>query len=201
MAEPGAQLEVNPGTLEITQQLSNMRTDIYDAFEVTVRQSFKSQYEWMAAYTRSRALSNAVTDIRVDNPVVALDNAGRMPWDSPNRLVSWGYLPAWSKMWAIAYMLEYRTGHPFSINDENGTVIGTVNSRRYPDFVELNTHIERRLTALGHKWAFRFGFNNVTNHRNPNVVMNTIGVPDFLRFYGGQGRSFNMRMRWLGKAL
>jgi hypothetical protein len=44
------------------------------------------------------------------------------------------------------------------------------------------------------------GFNNITNHRNPNTVNNNTASAHFLSFYGGQSRTLNFRIRWLGKA-
>jgi hypothetical protein len=85
------------------------------------------------------------------------------------------------------------------ILDELGAVQGTVNDHRFPTFFELNTHLERSFSAFGNRWAFRFGFNNVTGRKNPNVVINTVGSPQFMSFYGGQRRAFNLRIRWLGK--
>ena len=41
----------------------------------------------------SRAVSNAVLDVSVDQPLQVANNFGRMPWDAPNRLLGWGYLP------------------------------------------------------------------------------------------------------------
>ncbi len=181
-------------------RLRNWRRDIYDSVEATVRQTFRKQYEWMASYTRSRALSNAVVDIGVDNPLVVIDNFGRMPWDSPNRVLSWGYLPTFRENWAVAYLMEARDGFPFSIQDEAGGLLGPVNARRFPFFFELNLHLERRFVFHANRWAFRFGFNNITNHRNYNVVNNDIASPHFLTFYGGQSRAFVLRIRWLGKS-
>jgi hypothetical protein len=196
-----AQEDVLDGIREvnIVNNLANLRRDMYDAVELMMRQTFHARYEWMAAYTRSRAVSNAVTDVRLDTPVLSQQNTGPMPWDTPNRIVSWAYLPLGLKNWAVAYLLEYRTGQPFSIQDEQGGVVGSVNSQRYPTFFELNAHLERRFPAFGQHWAFRFGLNNATGHKNPNVVINTMGSPQFLSFYGGQRRAVNFRIRWLGK--
>jgi hypothetical protein len=113
--------------------------------------------------------------------------------------VSWAYLPLGLKNWAAAYLLEYRTGQPFSIQDEQGGIQGAVNGSRYPAFFEMNTHLERSFAAFRYRWALRFGFNNVTGRKNPNVVINTMGSPQFMSFYGGQRRAFNLRIRWLGK--
>jgi hypothetical protein len=179
--------------------LTNLRRDIYDSAEVTVRQPIRDQYEWMASYTRSRALSTAVFNISIDQPLLIADNAGRMPWDSPNRLLSWAYLPTPRKNWAVAYLLEMRDGFPYSIQDERGAVLGAVNGYRYPMFFSLNLHLERQFRFRSYRFALRGGFNNITGHNNPTVVNNIAGSPNFGKLYGSDGRHFVFRLRWLGK--
>jgi hypothetical protein len=127
------------------------------------------------------------------------NNVGRMPWDTPNRVVSWGYLPLFWQNWALAYLLEARAGFPFSIQDDEGHLVGDLNSRRFPFFFELNLHFERRFLFRKNRWAFRAGFNNITDHHNPNVVNSNLSSRNFMSFYGGQSRSLNFRIRWLGK--
>lgn len=180
-------------------ELTNGRSDWYDSVEFTVRQNFHKEYEWLASYTRSRARSTSVIDLATDDPTVVQNDAGRMPWDTPNRLLSWGYLPTFWKNWAVAYLADYHTGFPFSLQNTAGYIVGGVNSSRYPDFFELNLHIEKRFRFHGQMWAGRAGYNNITNHQNPNVVNNIIGSPQYLQFYGGQGRALVFRLRWLGK--
>lgn len=179
--------------------LCNSRRDSYDGIEFAIRQNLRKQYEWMASYSRSRAKSNSVVDVSTDEPMVVPNNTGPLTWDTPHRLVSWGYLPTFWKDWAIAYLSEWRSGFPFSIQDAAGRVEGNVNSRRFPAYFDMNLHFEKRFVFRGHRWAFRFGFNNLTGHENPTVVNNEIGAPTFLQFYGSQGRTTNFRIRWLGK--
>ena len=179
--------------------LGNLRRDVYDSFEITVRRRFRNQYELFASYTRSRAFSNSVVDLNVDDPLLISNNVGRMPWDSPNRFLSWGYLPMFLKNWTVAYLLEARNGFPFSVQDEERRIVGALNSYRFPNFFELNVHFERRFRFRGYWWALRFGFNNLTNHKNPNVVNNNTSSPQFLSFFGGQTRALTFRIRWLGE--
>ena len=108
-------------------QLTNLRRDTYDSVAVTLSQTFGRDYVWMTNYTRSRALSNAVVDISVDQPLHVADNLGRQSWDTPHRLLSWGYLPAWNPSWAFAYLLDVRSGIPFSVVHDTGEVVGAVN--------------------------------------------------------------------------
>jgi hypothetical protein len=180
-------------------QLANARTDKYDSAEVTMHQTFGKGYEWMASYTRSRALSNTVADVTVDQPLLITNNAGPLPWDSPNRFLTWGYLPTPFRNWAIAYLFETRSGFPFSVQNQIGEVLGAVNSDRYRGYLNLNLHVEWTTHLLGYRFAIRGGLNNITDHNNYTVVNNVYGSSNFLAFYGSTGRHLVVRLRWLGR--
>ena len=92
--------------------------------QFSVRQTFSGQYEWMASYTRSRALSNAVLDPNIAQPLQVLPNLVPMPWDAPNRFLGWAYLPLPWKNWAISVLADMRTGFPFSVRDQSGVIVG-----------------------------------------------------------------------------
>lgn len=180
--------------------LTSARHDQYDAAQVIVHQDIAGRYEWMASYTRSRAHSNEVLDPSLEQTLlIGPDNAGPLPWDAPNRFLSWGYLPTFWKNWALAYLFEERTGFPFSIQHDTGQLQGAPDMYRYPDYFNLNLHLEWRVHLRKYRFAIRGGINNVTNHKNPTVVNNTIESPNYLTFYGSEGRHFVARLRWLGK--
>jgi hypothetical protein len=183
-----------------TYQLTNQRQDAYDEASFTARQTFGDQYGWMASYVRSRAVSYAVLDIGVDQPLQVADNFGRMPWDTPNRLMGWAYLPLPFKDWAVSTLVDYRSGFPFSVTTDNGTIAGPVDSHRYPDNFDLNVHVERRFTFRGYRLAIRVGANNLTAHHNYTAVGNVIGSPEYLEYYGDEGRHFVVRLRMFGRA-
>lgn len=185
--------------IDAVYNLTNERTDAYDSVALSLRHNIRRQYEWMASYTWSQALSNTVVDINVDDPLIATDNRGRMPWDSPHRFLSWGYLPTFWKNWAVAYLVEARTGYPFNVMAEDGRLVGGPSSRRYPTYLELNLHLERQFAFAKYRWALRFGSNNITGRINPDAVNNIATSSRFLTYYGGTGRSFNFRIRWLGR--
>ncbi|NWF86046.1 MAG: TonB-dependent receptor [Bryobacteraceae bacterium] len=198
-APPWAE-EMHAQALDAVYTLFNRRTDRFDSVAVTVRQSIRSRYEWLASYTRSRAVSNTAADVSVEDPISFTDEVRPMPWDVPHRLLSWGYLPLPAAKWAIAFLLDARSGFPYSLRGGDRQFIGSLNALRFPVYFELNLHLERRFSFRGHHWAFRFGSNNITNRRNPDSVNNIESSPDFGRFYGGTGRSLNFRIRWLGRA-
>jgi hypothetical protein len=151
----------------------------------------------MANYTKSGTLSNAVVDISVDQRWQVENNLGRVSWDSPHRLLSWGYLPGWNPQWAFAYLLDVRTGFPFSVVRDSGAVVGPVNSYRYPTYFELNLHLERKFRVGRYRFAIRAGVNNLTKALNATGVNNVVDSPNFLRYYGSPGRHGVFRLRWL----
>ena len=153
----------------------------------------------MFSYTRSRALSNAVVDRSIDRAAGCGGQYGPLPWDAPNRVVNWGYLPTFWKDWALAYLLDWHTGFPFSVQDQYGQLVGSADNHRFAQFFELNLFAERQFTLRGYILALRGGFNNITGHLNANVVDNVVGGPTFLREYDGQARAINFRLRLLGR--
>ena len=180
-------------------QLRDAQRDEYTGLDFTIRQNLRRQYQWLASYTRSVARSNAVIDLNADQPLTVLNNSGRLPWDAPNRILTWGLLPTFLPNWSLGYLAEWRSGFPFSIRDERGLIQGGVNSVRFANYFEGDLSLERQFPLRGQRWAWRMGLNNITNHRNFDLVNNEVDSPQFLRFYGGQGRSVNFRVRWLGK--
>ena len=98
-----------------------------------------------------------------------------------------------------AYLVEYRTGFPFSVVNEEGWLMGRANSHRYPGYFNINLHFERRFRALHYLWAWRFGINNLTNNGNPNAVNNNIDSPAYLAYGRGQARAVSVRLRFIGK--
>jgi hypothetical protein len=180
--------------------LSNLRRDAYDEVSLTVRQSFGEQFGWLASYTRSRAVSNAVLSTTIDEPLQVMSDFVPMPWDAPNRFLGWGYFPLHGPNWALAMLVDYRTGLPFSVTTDSGVLVGPMDAQRFADTFDLNVHIERRFVFHGYRLGLRLGCNNITGHQNYTAVNNVEGAPNFQQFYGAEGRRFVVRIRMFGRA-
>ena len=190
---------VDPVTGEPTGvfDLSNGRSERYYAAQITFRKTARD-YSLFASYVRSSARSNTVVDFSFGNAVINEQGNGPLPWDTPNRLISWGWSPPF-KGFSLFYSLEWRDGYPFSVVDNNQMLVGATNSRRLPDYFSLNLHAEKRVRFFGNQFALRAGFNNITNHTNATTVNNNIDSPMFLTLSGVQDRSFTTRIRFLGR--
>jgi hypothetical protein len=106
----------------------------------------------MASYPRSRARSNQVLDFNVDNPVFSPQAPGPYPWDAPNRVLAWGFLPL-IKGFDLAYSSEWRTGFPFNVVNDQQQLVQPPGSRWFPTYFVLNLHLEKRFAFLGYHWG------------------------------------------------
>lgn len=183
--------------------LQNTREDRYDAFQVSLRRSFRQRYMVMGSYPRSSARSNQVLDFNVDSPILSPQAAGPYPWDAPNRFLSWGFLPFFKlpiiHELDLAYSTEARTGFPFNVINDLQQLVEPPGSRRFPSYFTLNVQLEKRFHLFGYYWALRGGFDNITNHSNPVVVNNDINSSQFLTFSAFDRRAFTSRIRFLGR--
>jgi hypothetical protein len=181
--------------------LRSNRRNTYGYLEFNLLRTFKNKYPLYLSYARSSAHASAVIDYSVDNPIFGSQNGGPLDWDTPNRLISWAYLPApFTRKFTITYFLEWHSGFPYSVIDEYQRLVGLPNAKRFPEYFNLNIHCERRFQLWRHQWALRAGFNNITGRQNPTVVYNNLGSPDFGRFSGGQHLTFTGRIRFLGRS-
>src|SRR4029077_9318805 len=128
--------------------LENTRQDHYTAFQISLRHNFHENFTLMGSYTRSSARSNQALDFNVDSPILSPQEPGPYPWDSPNRFLSWGYVPFFKlpiiRQTEIAYSLEERTGLPFNVTNSEQQLVGAPGSHRFPEYFSLNVQLEKR---------------------------------------------------------
>jgi hypothetical protein len=183
--------------------LENTRQDHYDAFQVTFRHNFRETYSLMGSYTRSRARSNQALDFNVDTPVLSAQQPGPYLWDTPNRFLSWGYLPFFRlpivHQLEVAYSLEVRNGFPYNLLSDQQELIGKPGAQRFPEYASLNLQLEKRFHLLGYYLALRGGFDNITGRCDPFVVNNVIDPLSHPAptFSACEGRAFTSRIRIL----
>lgn len=187
--------------------LGDQRKDRYRSATFSVRHVFSENTEIYGAYARSRAHSSEVLNPALGSIFYAAQQPGPVAWDTPNRLVVWGWMPThiWSTQ--LSGFLEYRTGYPFSIVNLQQQLVGLPNSSRFPAYASLNLGLERKFELRGYLWAVRVEAVNILGRQNPDSVVNNIdavcsnGVRTgcFGAFAGGQGRATTLRVRFAGR--
>jgi hypothetical protein len=191
-----------PRSLSGTYLLTNAKLDHYDSFEIEARRTFTNGYTLFASYTRSSATTNAALDY---NPTVSLlgpQQSGPLPWNTPNRLISWGWLPLplpkLKKSWDFVYTTTWQTGFPYVSIDANHQVVGAPGSMRFPDFFSFSPGLEWRFHLRGAYFGLRGVVENATDRANPAVVNNVVDSPAYGIFTEPFGRSFTARLRLIG---
>src|SRR5271157_2117982 len=188
-----------PGLIGSAFVLESTRRDKYRGATVSARHSFKGGAEAFGSYTRSRASSDQVLDPTLGAMYFAAQQSGPLLWDAPNRFLGWASVP--TPVWGILFtcLLDYRTGYPFSEVNQQQFLVGAANSRRFPDYASVNIGLEKKFRFRGYLFAVRGSAINVLGRQNADVVVNNVDAPNVLTFYGGQGRAFTGRLRFIGK--
>lgn len=179
--------------------LEDHRKDRYRAATVSLRHAFSGTTEIYAAYTRSRATSNEALNPALGSIFYAAQQPAPVAWDTPNRIVTWGWTP--THIWGVLFsaFIEYRSGYPYSAVNLEQQLVGSVNSFRFPAYININLGLEKKFAFHGYLWAVRGMVVNPTDRLNPDSVVNNVDAPNFGTFFGGQGRAFTARVRFAGR--
>jgi Carboxypeptidase regulatory-like domain len=192
---------VNPFTAAAGGQsflaLINTGSSHYRELESTVHFTFHRTDEINASYVWSRTrgdLNNlSAVLIPFEQPVIRPNVYGILPYDVPNRVVTWGIISL-PKSFKFSPIVDVHSGYPYSNIDTLQNYVGTPNGQRFAEFFTLDIKIYRqfRIPFLGSEHGkgkghhVRLGFYslNVTNHGNFNAVYNNVTAPNFGQFVG-----------------
>ena len=179
--------------------LEDHRKDRYRAATFSMRHAFSDTTEVYGAYTRSRATSNEVLNPALGSIFYVAQQSAPVAWDTPNRIVTWGWMP--THIWRVVFsaFFEYRSGYPFSAINLLQQLVGPANSRRFPPYINVNFGLEKKFAFRGYLWAVRGVAVNPFDRQNSTNVVNNVDAPNFGTFTGGQGRAFTLRVRFAGR--
>ena len=190
------------GALSGNYVLTNNRQDHYYAAEIDARKTFSGNYALFASYTRSSATTNSAIDYVPTVSLLGPQQKGPLFWDVPNRVISWGWLPAWApwlpsvhRNWDFVYTFDWNTGFPFDSIDANNQIVGPAGSQRFPDYVDFSPGLEWRFHFHGKYFGLRGLVENITDRADPYIVYNNVDSPQYLTFSQPLGRAFTTRIR------
>ena len=182
--------------------LTNSREDYYSSEEFDLKKLFANDYTVYVAYTHSSARTNAALDYLPTPSPLGLQQSGPLAWDTPNRMISWGWLPVPLKMvrkrWDFVYLFDWHTGFPWTAVNAADQVVGAAGAQRFSDYVNFSPGLEWKFHFRGQYWGLRGVLENATGSENPLVVNNVVDSPEFGTFSEAQGRAFTARIRLIG---
>jgi hypothetical protein len=189
----------NPGGLSGNYQLTSSREDRDNLFEVDARRTFSHGYTLFGAYTHGTAHTNAAVDYQPAISLFGPQQSGPLPWDTPNRVLSWGWVPFlapyFRKSWDFVYTLDWHDGFPYTSYDANYQVVGPVGGRRFPDYKSFSPGLEWRVHFRGAYFGLRGVVENITGSRDPAVVNACVDSLQYGTFSVFQGRAITARIR------
>jgi len=185
--------------------LQNNGRSRYREFQAVGRFRFQEGRNIFLSYVRSQARGN-LNDFNTyfgnqKHAVIRPDEYGRQPFDAPHRLLFWGDFAVPFNM-VLTPVVDWRSGFPFSIVDENQDFVGPRNAGgRFPRLMTLDLLVMKALKIKfrGKEYKGRAGFTvfNITNHWNPRDVQNNIASPQFGTFFNSPERSVRLKFEFV----
>ena len=178
------QLIVDPIQYDATMLLSSNGSTRSEEFEATLRRQFKKAGHITASYVHSKTegdLNDFVSlfgDVR--EPIIRANQYSRQAFDTPNRFLVWGVMN-FPRAITVSPTMEYRTGFPYTVIDEQQGVVGVRNQGgRYPNLMTMDLAVTKDVQVTK-KHRARIGVQvfNLTDHFNPQDVQNNTASPLF----------------------
>ena len=191
-----------PAALAGNYVLTNQRLDHYYSAEIDAKRIFANGYALFGSYMRSSAHTNAALNYTPTISLLGPQQGAPLTWDTPNRTISWGWLPlplpVLKKSWDFVYLLDWHTGFPFTAVNANRQVVGAAASLRFPSYINFSPGLEWRFHFRGAYFGLRGVMENATDRGNPAIVNNVVDSTQFGTFSEFQGRAFTARIRLIG---
>jgi len=188
--------EANSGILA----LSNSGRDSYQEIQVAGRYKLP-RFTLNSSYVHSRAYGN-LNDPSLffgsdPQAVIQPDARARLPFDAPNRFLSWGDIEG---PWELTLLPVYdlHTGFPYSVENEFREYVGPRDTRHYPRFSSFDLQVSRPVSLhMGERSLHMragFGVYNVFNHFNPRDVQNVEESSLFGEFFNDAWREYRGKL-------
>jgi hypothetical protein len=179
--------------------LTNAREDHDEVTSIEARRTFTGGYALFGAYTHSSAHTNAAIDYVPTISMLGAQQSGPLPWDTPNRVLSWGWtpflVPGFRKHWDFVYTFDWHTGFPYTAINANHEVVGGAGAQRFPNYLNFSPGLEWRFHFRGLYLGLRGVMGNASDSPNPLMVNNNVDSPQFGTFSETFGRSLTARIR------
>jgi hypothetical protein len=187
-AAPGAQ-----SFLALTNTGSSHYRELETTLHFTFRRADEANFSYIWSRTRGDLNNLSSVLIPFEQPVIQPNVYGILPYDVPNRIVTWGIFSL-PKSLKFSPILDLHTGYPYSNIGTLQDYVGTPNGQKFASFFTLDVKIYRQFRipffgsdhgkGKGHHVRLGFYSLNVTNHGNFNAVYNNVTAPNFGQFVG-----------------
>ncbi len=115
----------------------------------------------------------------------------------PDRLRAWATMPLPYRI-VMSPAVDWRTGFPYSLQDEYRHYVGVPNSQRLPAYFSVDLTAFKTFDVFSQQMDLGLQVFNLTNHFNPRDVITVVGSPLFGQLTNNPGVLFGgyMQVRW-----
>jgi hypothetical protein len=190
---------LEPGVLGTSNEivLNGDGTARYHQLEFTGRLTLNESEQLVFSYARSRARSslNEFDNFLGNFPLAMIrpNLYSNTPGDIPNRFLVWGRLN--TRVWQLRLLpiVEYRSGFPYAIYNEEQqyAALPYTDRTRFPNFFSADARVMRDFKVTP-KYTVRLSLSafNLANHFNALAVHNNTADPQYQVFFGNYHRRY-----------
>ena len=170
---------------------------LQEEVEVHVARGTRSDLNASYVHSSAREDLNSLLNFLdvVVQPVVGENAYAPAMADAPNRFL----LRGWTKLtpgWQLLGTIDWRTGLPYSVVDEDLEFVGARNALRFPTYFRVDAGFERRLAiARFHPWV-GLRISNALSSFLPADVQANLSSPAFGSFYNSVWREYRIAFRF-----
>lgn len=168
----------------------------HDEIELTANLRLGDTGQLFLSYVHSRGEGdlNTFSLVAGQQPDAVLRPSRRGPLASntPHRLIAWGLLDLpWDLR--VAPVIEWRTGFPYSVYEEDQSYAGAPNTERFPSYLSADVNITKGLRFLGQSTRLGVQVQNLTGRFNPREVIANRASPRFGEFLNSEPLRLRVR--------
>jgi hypothetical protein len=181
--------------------LDSSGSSTYREVQVSVRQTWRPDRQMFISYVHSTTTGD-INDFgslftNLDAPLLEPGAAAPVAASVPDRLRAWATLALPYRV-VVSPAVDWRTGFPYSLQDEYRHYVGTPNSQRLPAYFSLDLTTFKTFDMFSRRADLGLQIFNLTNHFNPRDVITVVSSPRFGELSNNPGVVFGgyMQFRW-----
>ena len=179
--------------------MSSTGRSSYEQEELEVHVGTGTRGDLDASYVHSSAHEDLNSLLNfldvVVQPVIGANAYAPAMADAPNRLLVRGRTRL-TGSWQLLGTVDWRSGLPYSVVDEDLEFVGARNALRFPTYFRVDAGLERRLTiARLHPWM-GVRVSNALNSFLPSDVQANLSSPAYGSFYNSVYREYRLSVRF-----
>jgi len=170
---------------------------LQEAVEVHVMRGTRSDLNASYVHSSAREDLNSLLNFLdiVVQPVIGENAYAPAMADAPNRFLLRGRTRVTAE-WQLLGTVDWRTGLPYSVVDEDLDFVGARNSLRFPTYFRVDAGFERRLVISKFRPWMGLRVSNALNSFLPADVQANLSSPAFGSFYNSVWREYRIAFRF-----